>query len=62
MARPFFQAKIIAVWIFLVWERLGIARDLNGAPQDRNFTVKGSKSLADEITLVGADAGLPQRE
>ena len=51
--RPFFQAKIIAVWIFLVWERLGIARDLNGAPQDRNFTVKGSKSLADEITLAG---------
>jgi hypothetical protein len=51
--KPFFQAKIIGVWIFLVWERLGIARDLNGAPQDRNFTVKGSKSLADEITLPG---------
>jgi hypothetical protein len=49
--KPFFQAKIIGVWIFLIWERLGIARDLNGAPQDRNFTVKGSKSLADEITL-----------
>lgn len=51
--KPFFQAKIIGVWIFLVWERLGIARDLNGAPQDRNFTVNGSKSLADEITLPG---------
>jgi hypothetical protein len=49
--KPFFQAKIIGVWIFLVWERLGIARNLNGAPQDRNFTVNGSKSLADEITL-----------
>jgi len=49
--KPLFQAKIAAVWIFLVWERLGIARGLNGAPQDRNFTVKGSKSLANEITL-----------
>ena len=51
--KPFFQAKIIGVWIFLVWERLGIARDLNGTPQDRNFTVNDSKSLADEITLSG---------
>jgi hypothetical protein len=48
--KPIFQAKIIGVWIFLVWERLGIARNLNGAPQDRNFTVKGSTSLAGEIT------------
>src|SRR5215468_1314080 len=26
--RPFFAAKIMAVWIFLVWERLGIARGI----------------------------------
>jgi hypothetical protein len=48
--KPLFQAKIIGVWIFLVWERLGIARSLNDAPEDRNFTVKGSKSLSGEIT------------
>ena len=51
--KPVFQARIIGVWIFLIWERIGIARDLNGTPQDRNFTVKGSKSIADEITPAG---------
>jgi hypothetical protein len=51
--RPLFQAKIVAVWIFLVWERLGIARGINGAPQDRNFTVKGSTSLSAAITFSG---------
>ncbi len=54
--RPLFAVKIFAVWGFLVWERIGIARgvgnsDQSGAdasqtPQDNNFTVTGSKSLA----------------
>jgi hypothetical protein len=48
--KPLFQARIAGVWIFLVWERIGIARGLNGTPQNRNFTVTGSKSIADEIT------------
>jgi len=47
--KPLFQAKILAVWAFLIWERAGIARDIGGAPQDNNFTVTGSKS-------VGVDA------
>src|SRR5258708_3914059 len=41
--RPLFQAKILAVWSFLIWERIGLARDLGGTPQDNNFTVTGSK-------------------
>ena len=48
--KPLFQAKILAVWAFLIWERIGIARDLGGAPQDNNFTVTGSKSVGVEVT------------
>jgi hypothetical protein len=47
--RPIFGAKIVAVWAFLLWERLGIARGFGAAsatvPQDNNFTMTGSKSL-----------------
>jgi len=52
--RPLFRGKILAVWAFLLWERIGLARSLGGAagsaPQDNNFTLSGSKS-------VGADLG-----
>jgi hypothetical protein len=49
--RPFFLAKVLAVWVFLVWERLGLARSVGGAdaptaaPQDNNFTLTGSKAV-----------------
>jgi hypothetical protein len=48
--RPLFRAKVFAVWAFLIWERIGIARDMGGAPQDNNFTVTGSKSVGVDIT------------
>ncbi|HTV45022.1 MAG TPA: ferritin-like domain-containing protein [Stellaceae bacterium] len=58
--RPLFVAKTLAVWAFLIWERIGFAWQIGGtgakdaagpgAPgatqQDNNFTVTGSKSLA----------------
>jgi hypothetical protein len=49
--RPLFRAKIVAVWAFLVWERIGIARSGDGvgrggsAGEDNNFTLTGSKSV-----------------
>ena len=49
--RPFFLAKVVAVWVFLVWERLGLARSVGAAdapataPQDNNFTLTGSKAV-----------------
>jgi hypothetical protein len=51
--RPIFQAKVLAVWAFLVWERIGIARSVGGAgdgkagaaPQDNNFTLNGTKAV-----------------
>jgi hypothetical protein len=49
--RPFFLAKVLAVWIFLIWERLGLARSVGAADasaavsQDNNFTLTGSKAV-----------------
>jgi hypothetical protein len=51
--RPFFLAKVLAVWAFLAWERIGIARGVGAAgpdgegvaPQDNNFTLTGSKAV-----------------
>jgi len=50
--RPLFAAKVLAVWILLVWERIGIARGVGNtgdgsraAVQDNNFTLTGSKAV-----------------
>jgi hypothetical protein len=48
--RPYFALKIAAVWVFLVWERIGIARGVDGLDGgDANFTINGSKALSDEM-------------
>ena len=48
--RPWFELRVAAVWAFLVWERIGIARGVSGgndkAP-DNNFTLNGSKAVSD---------------
>jgi hypothetical protein len=46
-----FEAKVAAVWCFLAWERIGMARAVD-APggahaQDNNFTLHGAQSVAD---------------
>jgi len=52
--RPFFELKVLAVWLFLVWERIGIARSVeSGAQQDHNFTVTGAKSVGNDIDVGG---------
>ncbi|HET9019382.1 MAG TPA: ferritin-like domain-containing protein [Acetobacteraceae bacterium] len=48
--RIWFEARVWAVWAFLGWERVGIARgmdDTKGKPQDNNFTLNGSAAVAD---------------
>ena len=49
--RPWFWAKVFAVWVFLVYERIGLARGVGASqdstPQDNNFTLTGSKAVAD---------------
>lgn len=44
--RPWFFLKTLAVWSFLIRERIGLARDVGGGPEGANFTVSGSASLA----------------
>jgi hypothetical protein len=52
--RPWFELKVLAVWAFLIRERLGLARDMEKNPkgQDHNFTLSGSKELGVEITFA----------
>jgi hypothetical protein len=51
--RPWFELKVLAVWMFLIWERIGIARNVGNGVQDNNFTVTGAKSLGDDIDAAG---------
>jgi hypothetical protein len=46
--RIVFELRVVAVWMFLVWERLGIARGMDdkSKPQDNNFTVSGASSVS----------------
>jgi hypothetical protein len=45
--RPILAATIAAVWFFLIWERIGIARGLDddGGAQDANFAMTGSGAV-----------------
>jgi hypothetical protein len=53
--RPWFELKVLAVWAFLIWERIGIAGRMEDGPQaqDNNFTLNGSKELGVEISFRG---------
>ena len=45
-----FELRVVRAWIFLGWERIGLARDLDGGDKpavDNNFTLTGSKAVAD---------------
>lgn len=50
--RPLFELKVLAVWMFLVRERIGIARDVGNGVQDNNFTVTGAESLGSDINAA----------
>ena len=51
--RPWFELKVLAVWAFLIWERIGIAGQMESSEkaQDNNFTLNGSKELGVEVTF-----------
>jgi hypothetical protein len=44
--RPWFELKVMAVWVFLAWERMGLAKDV-GTAEETNFTVVGGEAVAD---------------
>ncbi|MHC1481649.1 ferritin-like domain-containing protein [Frateuria aurantia] len=54
--RPWFELKVFRVYCFLAYERIGLARSLDGdgneRTQDNNFTVNGAQSMtADDLSL-----------
>jgi hypothetical protein len=50
--RPWFELRVIAVWLFLAWERIGIARGLDAAPAgDANFTLTGASQVGLDVNL-----------
>jgi len=51
--RPWFRLKVIAVWLFLIWERIDMAKGMgdNTKAQENNFTLNGSKELGVEVTF-----------
>ncbi len=53
--RPWFELKVMAVWIFLALERVGMGQSVaDGAkPQDNNFTVTGASAITtDDIDIT----------
>ena len=51
--RPWFELKVLAVWLVLIWERVRIARDVGNGVQDNNFTMTGAKSVSEDLSLAG---------
>jgi hypothetical protein len=51
--RPYFELKVLRVWLFLIWERVGIARDMGHGVQDNNFTMTGAKQVGADIEVSG---------
>ena len=50
--RPWFELKVWAVWVFLIWERIGIAKDVDGLEgADANFTMNGSSAISEDMNL-----------
>ena len=45
--RPYFFFKTLAVWAFLIRERIGLAKDVSaGEKEDANFTVQGASAVS----------------
>jgi hypothetical protein len=52
--RPWFEAKVLGVWFFLIAERMSFAKGMGANPkgEDTNFTLNGSKDLGIEVTFT----------
>jgi hypothetical protein len=44
--RPWFELKVLGIWLVLILERFGIARDVGSGTQDHNFTATGVRSVS----------------
>lgn len=55
--RAWFELRVAAVWVFLGWERVGLARGVGGGktqPVDNNFTLTGSSAVSGVDLSLGA--------
>jgi hypothetical protein len=52
LRRLVFEARVLAVWAFLIWERIGIAKGIeaDGTARDANFAMTGSGAVGAEVT------------
>ncbi len=54
--RVWFELRVATVWVFLGWERIGVARGMNGGgekSQDNSFTLNCSKSVSNaEVSIA----------
>src|SRR5215471_7944262 len=52
--RPWFELKVLGVWLFLIAERMSFAKGMGANPkgEDTNFTLNGSKDLGVEVTFT----------
>ncbi len=48
--RPWFELKVLGIWLVLLWERIRIARDVGHGVQDNNFTLNGAKSVGADVS------------
>lgn len=51
--RPYFEAKVLIVWLFLILERISMAKGMGdkSKAQENNFTLNGSKELGVEASF-----------
>jgi hypothetical protein len=51
--RPLFAIKVMRVWAFLIWERIGIAKGLDskGEMQDANFAITGHQQIGLDLNI-----------
>jgi len=51
--RPLYSLKVLRVWAFLIWERIGIAKGLDskGEMQDANFAITGHQQIGLDLKL-----------
>jgi hypothetical protein len=50
--RPWFELKVLGIWIVLLWERIRIARNVDHGVQDNNFTLSGAKSVTADVSAA----------
>ncbi len=50
--RPWFSLRVCAVWAFLIWERIGIAKgiDTDGVMHDATFAATGAASVGEALS------------